>query len=143
MNELRELRQLIKENRITDALSLIIEMEEMYYDDKFCRISHFVEILLIHLIRQKAEKRTLRSWDIMIDISLDKIKIHNTNRETQSVYLQKDNLKKVVQETWKIALEKAAFESFDGQFQTSEYLQMIDSEAIKQEALEKILNYEV
>jgi hypothetical protein len=38
----------------------------MSREDKIYKIRSFIKILLIHLIKQEAQKRTTRSWDISI-----------------------------------------------------------------------------
>ncbi len=43
-----------------------MEMTEMSKDDKLNKIYSFAKILLLHLIKQRAENRTTRSWDLSI-----------------------------------------------------------------------------
>jgi len=61
MEELYELRSYIEQGRYADALVLLGEMEEMSRDDKINKVGSFLEILLLHLIKRHAEKRTTRS----------------------------------------------------------------------------------
>ena len=42
------------------------EMEEMAKDDKINKIYSFTVIMLLHLIKKHAEKRTTRSWEYSI-----------------------------------------------------------------------------
>jgi hypothetical protein len=56
MEELVELRRYIEQQRYAETLDLIAEMEEMSREDKINKIYSFAEILLLHLIKQEAEK---------------------------------------------------------------------------------------
>ena len=58
MEELLELKDLLLAGNLTDALLLVEEMTEMSKDDKLNKIFSFAKILLLHLIKQAAEKRT-------------------------------------------------------------------------------------
>ena len=64
MEEIYELRAYIESGHYKEALLLLDEMEEMSRDDKINRISSFMEVLLVHLIKQAAEQRTTRPWDV-------------------------------------------------------------------------------
>jgi hypothetical protein len=55
MDELTDLRTHIEQGRYADALLLIGEMEEMSRDDKIQKIESFLQVLLVHLIKQQAE----------------------------------------------------------------------------------------
>lgn len=70
MNELLELRAHIEQGRYAEALALIGEMEEMSRDDKINKIEGFLHILLVHLIKQYAEQRSTRSWEVSIKTPL-------------------------------------------------------------------------
>lgn len=60
MEELLELKNLLISGNIAEALLLVEEMTEMSKDDKLNKIISFGIILLLHLIKQQAEKRTTR-----------------------------------------------------------------------------------
>ena len=76
MEELFELKKHIEQGRYSEALTLISEMEEMSRDDKINKIASLLDILLLHLIKQHAENRTTRSWDLSIHNSIQQI-IHS------------------------------------------------------------------
>ncbi len=61
MEELLELRTLLIGGNISDALLLVEEMTEMSKDDKLNKIYSFAKILLLHLIKQRAENRGTRN----------------------------------------------------------------------------------
>ncbi len=58
MEELLELKNLLLAGNIPDALILVEEMTEMSKDDKLNKIFSFSIIVLLHLIKQQAEKRS-------------------------------------------------------------------------------------
>ena len=87
MEELLQLRTYIEQGRYADALKLIGEMEEMSKDDKINKIVSFMEILLLHLIKQAAEKRTTRSWNVSINNCLRQIARINKRRRSGGHYL--------------------------------------------------------
>lgn len=61
MEELLTLKDLLLEGNITDALLLVDELTEMTKDDRLNKIFSVSKILLLHLIKQAAEKRTTYS----------------------------------------------------------------------------------
>ena len=66
MEELFILKELLLSGNVTDALVLVEELTEMSKDDNLNKIFSFGKILLLHLIKQAAEKRKTRSWDLSI-----------------------------------------------------------------------------
>ena len=66
MEELFTLKELLLSGNVTDALVLVEELTEMSNDDNLNKIFSFGKILLLHLIKQAAEKRKTRSWDLSI-----------------------------------------------------------------------------
>lgn len=143
MEELEALRKLVEEHNYDAALVLISEMDEMAKDDKINKVESFLEILLIHLIKQHAEKRSSNSWDRSIRNSVRGIAKSNKRRSAKGSYLTTPELKEAIDESFSGAVSDAADEAFGGAFSAKVLLEMIDSEAIKKEALDKILNYEV
>lgn len=81
MEELLELQDLLRANRVTEALLLVEEMAEMGKDDKLNRIFSFGVILLMHLIKQAAEQRSTRSWEVSIFNAVKQIQRTNQRRK--------------------------------------------------------------
>jgi len=77
MEELLELKGFLLSGNISDALLLVEEMTEMSKDDKLNKIYSFAKILLLHLIKQRAENHTTRSWDLSIKNSVREIQRTN------------------------------------------------------------------
>jgi hypothetical protein len=86
MEELLELKALLTGGNISEALLLVEEMTEMSKDDKLNKIFSFSIILLLHLIKQQAEKRTTRSWEVSIRNSVRQIQRSNKRRKASGNY---------------------------------------------------------
>jgi hypothetical protein len=138
MEELVELRAHIEQGRYDEALTLIGEMEEMTKDDKINKIESFMEILLLHLIKQRAEKRSTRSWEASIRNAVNKITYTNKRRKAGGYYLTEDELWDALDEAWQIALTRASLEAFEGRYEESDLARKADKETIKKEALRLI-----
>ena len=140
MEELFELRNYIEKGRYPQALTLIGEMEEMSKDDKINKVESYMEILLLHLIKRHAERRTTRSWDKSIRNSVKAINRTNKRRKAGGYYLSVDELKTALDEIYLEALYNASFEAFEGEYDDSELGNKISAPRIKKEALELMLN---
>jgi Domain of unknown function DUF29 len=81
MEELRELRRHIEAGDYEAALALLDEMEAMARDDKITRIESFMQVLLLHLMKQAIEHRTTKSWDVSILNACDQIRRLNKRRK--------------------------------------------------------------
>ena len=135
MDELSELRDLLQAGRIEDALLLVDELDEMSREDKINKISSYMRILLIHLIKQQAEQRSTRSWEVSIKEALRQIQRTNTRRKVSGVYLGRDELLEELEDVYDLALERAALEAFGGIYEAAD----IASRLSRQEVLERAL----
>ncbi len=140
MEELLELRELIIAGNLDAALSLIDELEEMSKEDKINKIYSYCVVLLVHLIKQQAEKRTTHSWDVSIRNSTDAINRINKRRKAGGFYLNKKELEETLIEAYNRALDNAALEAFGGIYNGLTLSNMVKQELILKEALELILN---
>jgi len=140
MEELFELRRHIEQGNYIQALNLIEEMDEMSKDDKFNKIGSFIEILLIHLIKQHAEKRSARSWEVSIRNSLDNIEDVNKRRKSGGYYIDKEELSEIINERYQRALRGASLEAFEGRFDEFDLGKSIDEKQIKKQALQLIID---
>lgn len=139
MDELLELKQYIEAERYDDALLLISEMEEMAKEDKLNKISSFIVILLIHLIKQAAEKHTTRSWDTSVRASLYEIGKTNKRKKSGGYYAGPDEFRDMIDEGYPIALRRASDEAFEGGFSEDQLEAMFDVAALKVTALDKLI----
>ncbi|NEP55929.1 MAG: DUF29 family protein [Symploca sp. SIO2G7] len=114
MEELLELRSLLLQGDISGALVIVEELEEMSRDDKINNIRSYAKILLLHLIKQQAENRTTRSWDVSIRNSVLEIRSKNKRRKAGGHYLTAEELRLALEEAYEPALNGASLEVADG-----------------------------
>ena len=66
MEEILTLKELLHQGKVSEALVIVEELEEMSKSDKINKIFSYGIILLLHLIKQVAENRTTKSWESSI-----------------------------------------------------------------------------
>ena len=138
MEELYELRKYIESGKYEDALLLLDEMEEMSRDDKINKISSLMEVLLVHLIKRAAEKRTTRSWDVSIRNAVRQIIKVNKRRKAEGWYLTDAELFEALEDAYDSALDSASLEVFEGKHTAEEICSRIDRSDIIRRAFEEI-----
>ncbi len=138
MEELLELRKSIKSGNYTKALEIVDELEAMSKEDKLEKIYSYTIILLLHLIKKEAEKRTTKSWEVSIKNSIERINRINKRRKSGGYYAQKEDLKEIIDAAALPALRNASLEAFEGECSEQEILEMIDLDLIKNKALEML-----
>jgi hypothetical protein len=143
MDELLELRAHIEQGRYPEALALVGELEEMSRDDKINKIESFLCVLLIHLIKQRAEQRTTRSWEVSIKNALDAIARTNKRRKSAGYYLSKEDIEEAIDEVYPTALRQASLEAFEGRYDEDELAAKFDEGALKVEALAGVLETQI
>lgn len=136
MEELAQLRTAIEEQRYSDALNILGELEEMSKEDKINKIQSFAVILLLHLIKQQAEQRSTRSWEFAIFNSIFEIQKVNQRRTAGGYYLNPNELREIITEVYPVALKKAALE---GQYTPAQLAEKVDRDSIESKAIELIL----
>lgn len=135
MEELLELKGFLLSGNITDALLLVEEMTEMSKDDKLNKIFSFSIVLLLHLIKQKAEKRSTRSWEISIFNAVKQIQRSNKRRKANGTYLSQSEIQETLEDAYESALKQAALEAFEGRYETEVIAHMVDRDQVIQEAI--------
>lgn len=138
MEELLELRQLLEQGKINEALLLVDELEEMSLSDKINKIDSHGVILLIHLIKQKAENRSTRSWEFSVENAVREINKINKRRKSSGVYLNPAEIREIIQQGYQVALKRAALEAYEGRYETEEIAAMVNEQEILDQALELI-----
>lgn len=138
MDEILALRKSIQEGRYADALHIIDELEEMAKDDKLDKIFSYMQILLIHLIKQNAEQRTTRSWNNSIKHALYQIERVNKRRKSGGDYMKREELFENLAEAFTLSLDQAAEEAFEGIYSSEQLLEKIDKNKILAVAMEMI-----
>ena len=139
MEELLELRAHIEAGRYAQALALIGEMEEMSKDDKVFKVGSFIEIVLIHLIKQHAEGRSKRSWEVSIKNTLDSIDDVNKRKKSGGYYLSAEELRETIDRRYRRALRRASLEAFGGALDENQLAMKLDEQEIRHAALSMIL----
>jgi len=136
MEELLELRQSIKDGNYTKALELVDELEAMSKEDKLEKIYSYIIILLLHLIKKEAEKRTTKSWEVSIKNSIERINRMNQRRKSGGYYARREELQEIINDAALPALRNASLEAFEGDLSEQEIMEIIDLDSIKKKALE-------
>ncbi len=140
MEELLELRHYIEQGRTSEALFLVDELTDMAKRDKINRITSFMVLLMMHIIKKHAEKRTTPSWERTIRNATLDIRKTNQRDDAGGFYMNELQLRDALNEYYRYALMDAASEAFGGQYSHKQLAPMLDVEAIKQEALNYILH---
>jgi len=139
MEELCTLKELLLKGDIKGSLALVEELEEMSRDDKINNIRSYAVILLLHLIKQQAEKGTIRSWEVSIRNSVREIQRKNKPRKAGVFYLTTEELVETLEEAYLNALDEASLEVEEGRYEPEELEKLINKEEILNRALALIL----
>jgi Domain of unknown function DUF29 len=142
MEELLILKELLYEGKVSEALELVEELEEMSKSDKLNKIFSYGMIVLLHLIKQKAEKRSTRSWETSIFNSVKQIQRTNQRPKGKGCYLTEDELLETLQDAYESALRKAALEAFEGRYAANELGNLVNRNEVIREAMVLILGVE-
>lgn len=142
MEEILELKELLLKGDIKGSLAIVEELEEMSRDDIINNIRSHAIILLLHLIKQQAENRTTRSWDVSIRNSVREIKRKNKRRKAGGYYLNQDELLETLEEAYLNAIDQASLEVEEGRYDSRELKQKVNQEVIFHQGLNLILSDE-
>ncbi len=138
MEELFTLKELLLSGNVTDALVLVEEMTEMSKDDKINKIFSFAIIVLVHLIKKQAEKRSTKSWETSIANAVQQIQRTNKRRKAGGTYLTSAELREALEDAYASALRQAALEAFEGKYEAEELAEMVNKTAIINESMNLI-----
>ena len=139
MEELLELKTLLLKGDIKGSLALVEELEEMGKKDIIKTIRSYAIILLMHLIKQQAENRTTRSWEVSIRNSVREIQRENKRRKSGGYYLTSQELLETLEEAYLNAIDQASLEVKEGEYKPDELENLVDREGIINQALGLIL----
>ncbi|MCG5058155.1 MAG: DUF29 family protein [Limnoraphis sp. WC205] len=143
MEELLTLKELLHQGNITEALLIVEELEEMSKSDKLNKIFSYGMILLLHLIKQSAENRTTRSWNLSIRNSVKQIQRTNSRQKAKGTYMSEEELAATLEDAYDLALEKAAIEAFEGKYEAEELSQFVQREEMIKKAMNLIGEREI
>ena len=140
MEELLELKALLLKGDIKGSLAIVEELEDMSKNGIISTIRSYAVILLLHLIKQQAEKRTTRSWDVSIRNSVREIQRQNKRRKAAGYYLSDEELTDTLNDAYLNALDAASLEVESGRYQSEQLEAIIDKNKLISAALLLIKN---
>lgn len=135
MEELLTLKSLLLKGDIPGSLAIVEELEEMSKKDIIKTIRSYAVILLLHRIKQQAENRTTRSWDISIRNSVLEIQEENKRPRGAGFYLPLDELLMVLEMAYRQAINQASLEVEEGRYEPRELSQLVNQEALINQAI--------
>jgi hypothetical protein len=112
----------------------------MSVEDKLNKIFSYMVVLLLHLIKEDAEKRLTKSWKLSINNSIKQINRINKRRKSGGYYANKADLIEIIDDAFELALEGATIEAFGGAYDEQELLKLIKVAEIKDKAI-SVLDY--
>lgn len=130
MEELMELKELLHQGKVTEALVLVEELEEMSKSDKLNKIFSYGIILLLHLIKKVAENRTTKSWETSIFNAVKQIQRTNKRHKAKGTYLTEEELVETLEDAYESGLKSAALEAFEGIYDVEEIAKMVNRDDI-------------
>jgi hypothetical protein len=139
MEELLTLKDLLLKGDIQGAMVIVAELEEMSRNDIIKTIRSYAVILLLHLIKQQAENRTTRSWEVSIRNSVREIQRENKRRKAGGYYLTPPELEEVFQEAYLNAIDQASLEVEEGHYEPEELENLVNREDIINRGMALIL----
>ncbi|MCA2684155.1 MAG: DUF29 family protein [Microcystis sp. M038S2] len=134
MEELLELKALLLKGDIKGSLAIVEELEDMSKNGIISTIRSYAVILLLHLIKQQAEKRTTRSWDVSIRNSVREIQRQNKRRKAAGYYLSDEELTDTLNDAYLNALDAASLEVEAGRYQSEQIEAIIDKNKLISDA---------
>ncbi len=140
MEEILELKQLLLKGDFSGALAIVEELEEMGRKDIIKTIRSYAIILLLHLIKQQAEKRTTRSWDVSIRNSILEIQEENRRPKSAGFYLNPTELEEVLVIAYRQAINQACLEVEEGRYELRELEILVNQSEIIEKAM-NLINY--
>ncbi|TRU22096.1 MAG: DUF29 family protein [Microcystis aeruginosa Ma_QC_B_20070730_S2] len=140
MEELLELKALLLKGDIKGSLAIVEELEDMSKNGIISTIRSYAVILLLHLIKQQAENRTTRSWDVSIRNSVREIQRQNKRRKAAGYYLSDEELTDTLNDAYLNALDAASLEVESGRYQSEQIEALIDKNKLIRNAFILIKN---
>jgi Tol biopolymer transport system component len=134
--ELTDLRNSILQGRYADALAIVDELEGMSKQAVLRNIQSYVNILLIHLIKNQVEQRLTNSWMASIRNSIREIQKLNTKENKTSYYVNQDEWEMlIVEEVIEDAIADASVEVMNGKYNQFQLAKIINRTELIENAL--------
>ena len=138
MEELDALRAFVQHGDYESALALIDELDAMSRDDKLTKIEGYMQVLLVHCVKQAAEQRTARSWDLSLVEAARRIARVNKRRKSGGWYLPAEDLQDALANEYAAALRRAALEVHEGLHTPEQLAILLDRDIVLTTAWEYI-----
>jgi hypothetical protein len=139
MEELLTLKDLLVKGDVQGALIIVEELTEMSRNDIIKTIRSDAVILLLHLIKQQAENRTTRSWEVSIRNSVREIQRENKQPKAGGYYLTPEELLEILAEAYLNAIDEASLEVEEARYEVQELEKLVNQKQIINSALALIL----
>jgi len=120
------LKALLLKGDIKGSLAIVEDLEDMSKNGTISTIRSYAVILLLHLIKQQAENRTTRSWDVSIRNSVREIQRQNKRQKVAGYYLSDQELTDTLNDAYLNALDAASLEVESGRYQSEQLEAIID-----------------
>lgn len=128
--ELIDIRNCILEQRYTDALAIVDELEGMSKKAILRQIKSFLKVLLIHLIKNQIEKRLTNSWAASMRNAVLEIQDINLKENKKSYYINLDDWYDYLENEIDVAISDASVEVLNGVYSPFQLAEMVDKEQI-------------
>ncbi|MFM7407032.1 MAG: DUF29 family protein [Cuspidothrix sp.] len=136
--ELIDLRNSILEQRYSDALAIIDELEGMSKKAILRQIKAFLNVLLIHLIKNAIEQRLTNYWAASIRNAVVEIQDINLKENKKSYYINVDEWEDLIlEDVIEKAIADASEEVLNGAYNQFQLEEMID----KTELITKVCQF--
>src|SRR6202007_2605900 len=93
-------------------------------------IESYMQLLLVHCIKQAAEQRTTRSWDLSIAEAARRIAKVNARRKSGGWYLPEEELREALADEYEAALRRAALEVHEGLHTSDQLTRLIARQTV-------------
>jgi len=130
MEELLELKELLLQGAVQDAILLAEDLEEMGRKGLERNIRSYAKVLLLHFIKQQVEQRSTKSWDVSIRNAVAEIIDINTRPKGKGFYLNDLELRSCLDSAFESALEQASLEALEGTVGTVELKRKVSKEEL-------------
>ena len=124
--ELIDLRNSIVEQRYSDALAIVDELEGMSKKAILRQIKSFLKVLLIHLIKNQIEQRLTNSWVASIRNSLIEIQDINLKENKKSYYINQDEWDSWLEDEIELSIADASLEVLNGIYNEFQLAQIVN-----------------
>ena len=124
--ELIDLRNSIVEQRYSDALAIVDELEGMSKKAILRQIKSFLKVLLIHLIKNQIEKRLTNSWVASIRNLLIEIQDINLKENKKSYYINQDEWDSWLEDEIELSIADASLEVLNGIYNEFQLAQIVN-----------------